>query len=184
MRTTVETPRTILRPFTLGDAAESFAWFSDPEVMRYIPHGQDETVEQTAARIGRYLEHEHRYGFSKWVIADRRTGQLIGDSGFYHLPEGRGIELGYRLARSHWGLGLASEVALGWIEVASKFFDDPTIYAFAHPDNKASLKVIEKVGFQYLRNETFYGWDVPFYELNLVKATDSPTVMEDQMIVP
>ena len=173
MRTTVETTRTVLRPFTLDDAVESFAWFSDPEVMRYIPHGHDETVEQTTARIERYLEHELRYGFSKWVIADRETGRLIGDSGFYHLPDGKGIELGYRLARRHWGLGLASEVARGWIEVASEFFDDPMIYAFAHPENKASLKVIEKVGFQYLRNETFYGWDVPFYGLSLLKATGS-----------
>jgi len=171
MRTIVETRRTFLRPFTVDDAAEASGWFSDAEVMRYIPHGHDETLEKTAERVGRYLEHQQRHGFSKWVIVERETGKLIGDAGFFELPNGRGFELGYRLARSHWGLGLATEVAQGWIDVATEFIDDEVIYAFANAQNQASLKVIEKLGFRYLRHETFYGWGGPFFEMSLRQTT-------------
>ena len=110
MPSLVETSRTSMRPFDLGDAEEAFSWLSDSAVMQYIPFGADSTIEDTIARIGRYIDHQNKYGFSKWVVEDRETKRLVGDAGFYVMPEDMGIELGYRLARSHWGRGLATEV--------------------------------------------------------------------------
>ncbi len=163
----LETARTISRPITLADASEAFAWFGDPEVMRYIPMGHDASIADTEARIGRYMKHQESYGFGKCVIADRATGELIGDAGLYQLPENMGIELGYRIRRSHWGQGLATEVAMGWIEAAPEFIADSTLYAFALPENAASLHIIRKLGFAYLRDETVYGKRAPLYSISL-----------------
>lgn len=168
----LETARTRLRPFQPSDVEVAFGWFRDPEVMRFIPHGADMTLEASAARIGRYLEHEAKHGFSKWIICDAETGVSMGDSGFFHLPDLRRVELGYRLARPWWGRGLATEVASKWVEVARAWYGFESVYAFAHPENGASLAVMKKIGFQYSHREELYGMDAPLYvrELDLRSA--------------
>ena len=168
---TLETERTISRPFEPDDAAEAFSWFSDAEVMRYIPSPPDAKVADTTARLRRYITHQETNGFSKWVIIDRQTQRFIGDAGLFHLPDGRGIELGYRIARPHWGKGLATEVARKWIEVAPDFLDISTLFAFTHPENTPSQHILQKLGFTYKRIETLYGWEAPFYELPLFADT-------------
>src|SRR5687768_13321418 len=100
----IETERTRLRPFEETDADLAHTWLSDPEVMRFIPRGADATLEDTQRRIAWYREHQTRFGFSKRIIVHRETGQAIGDSGLFYMPDGKRIELGYRLARSHWGI--------------------------------------------------------------------------------
>lgn len=164
MAQVLETPRTLLRPFVLSDAEAAHAWFRDPEVMRYIPMGADATVEDSRARIRRYLDHEAKHGFSKWIILDKASGEAIGDSGFYTLSgEGVWPELGYRLARGWWGRGLATEVAARWLEVAAPWYHFTRVYAFAHPDHIASHHVLEKLGFTTSHRETFYGMEAPLY---------------------
>jgi RimJ/RimL family protein N-acetyltransferase len=163
----LETARTRLRPFQPSDAKAAFGWFGDPEVMRFIPHGADTTLEASTARIARYLEHEAKYGFSKWIILDGETGVPMGDSGFFHLPDLRRVELGYRLATPWWGRGLATEVASKWVEVAHEWYGLDTVYAFAHPENGPSLQVMKKIGFHYSHREELYGIDVPLYVLEL-----------------
>ena len=167
----LETERTFSRPFEPDDAAEAFSWLSDPEVMRYIPSPPDAKLADTVARLRRYITHQETNGFSKWIIIDRLTQRPIGDAGLYHLPEGKGIELGYRIARAHWGTGLATEVARKWIEVAPEFLDISTLFAFTHPANATSQHILQKLGFTYKRMETLYGWEAPFYELALFPDT-------------
>ena len=159
----LETARTILRPFQENDRDAAFNWFSDQEVMKHIPLGADQTPDQTAARIGRYMDHQNRHGFSKWIILDRVSGVPMGDAGLFHLPDGARVELGYRFARPWWGRGLATEVGARWLEAARDWFGMETVYAFAHAENKASLHVIEKLGFTFSRTETFYGMEAPLY---------------------
>jgi RimJ/RimL family protein N-acetyltransferase len=84
----IETERTRMRPFEETDAEETFAWFSDLEVMKFIPGGADATLEDTRRRIARYRAHQTRFGFSKRLIIHRETGKAIGDSGLFHLPAG------------------------------------------------------------------------------------------------
>ncbi len=167
MRQILETERTLLRPFQPADATDAFSWFGDAEVMRHIPLGADSTSADTAARLGRYIEHQECQGFSKWVIVDRQSQRLMGDAGLYFLPDGKRVELGYRLARAWWGQGLAVEVAQRWIEVAHEFIGETTLHAFAHPENTPSLHILGKLGFTYLQHETFYGLNAPVFTLRL-----------------
>jgi len=163
----LETTRTRLRPFQPADVEAAFGWFSDPEVMRFIPYGPDAAREASSARIARYLEHEVKYGFSKWIILDRESGVPIGDSGFFHLPDLKRVELGYRLAKPWWGRGLATEVASRWIEVARPWYGFECVYAFANPENAPSIQVMKKAGFHYSHREELYGMDAPLYSLEL-----------------
>src|SRR5213078_584750 len=116
-------------------------------------------------RIAVYREHQERFGFSKCLILDRQTGRPIGDSGLFHLPpDGDRIELGYRLARPYWGLGLAVEVARGWL----KWFDahlppGTPLFADVHPEHVRSQRVLARLGFEPSHPEDIFGMVMMIY---------------------
>src|SRR3989442_11569302 len=122
VRTTIETPRLILRLFESGDVEAAFAWFGDPIVMRFTLTGPDASIDQTEARIANYQEHQTVHGFSRWIMLDHRLGRPIGDSGLLKLPEYGRMDLGFRLAQSHWRKGLATEPAFAWVRAPYEAF--------------------------------------------------------------
>src|SRR2546426_1088171 len=73
MREKLETLRLCIEPFTSDDAAAAFAWFSDPEVMRFIPTGPDRFMGETKKRLARYIEHQALHGYSKWIVRERAS---------------------------------------------------------------------------------------------------------------
>jgi RimJ/RimL family protein N-acetyltransferase len=157
MLTKIETPRLILRPFESGDAEAAFQWFGDPSVMRFTPTGADASVEQTAARLAKYQEHQIAHGFSKWIILHRGSACPIGDSGLLVLEEYGRIDLGVRLARARWGQGLATEAASAWVRAAFDQFHLNRLTAFVHPENLAAIRVLEKLGFHIERRGVVMG---------------------------
>lgn len=159
----IETERTRMRPFEEADAEEAFTWFSDAEVMRFIPGGPDATLEDTRGRIAGYREHQRRFGFSKRIIIHRETGKAIGDSGLFHLPDGVRIELGFRLARPNWGAGYAVEVGRAWLEWFDTHLAGEPLFADVHPDHVTSQRVLAKLGFQHSHSWLVYGEQMLIY---------------------
>lgn len=155
----IETERTRMRPFEEADAEQAFVWLSDPEVMRFIPRGADATVEDTRGRIASYREHQARFGFSKRLILERASGQPIGDCGLFHMPDGKRVELGYRLVRSQWGRGLATEIGRAWLQWFYAHFPDEPLFADAHAENLSSRRVLAKLGFVATHSELIF--DLP-----------------------
>jgi RimJ/RimL family protein N-acetyltransferase len=158
-----ETARLRLRPFVLADTLLAYPWLTDAEIMRYMPTGQDHTLEQVTARVARYIAHQEQYGYSRWLIYDRATDEPIGDAGLLALPGTNEVELGYRVIKSRWGQGIASEAATGWLDYARQHVGLTELVAFSHPDNGASIRVMEKCGFHFLRLDTVAGMGVKVY---------------------
>lgn len=163
----LETEHLILRPFTAGDVDAAFRWFGDAEVMRFTPTGPDRSLDETARRLATYQEHQETHGFSKWLVQERRSGEAIGDSGLLVLPESGNIDLGFRFLQRFWGLGFATEVAIAWIRVAVSQLGLKRLTAFAHPENVASLKVLDKVGFHRFGSERVMGMDAITFALDV-----------------
>lgn len=159
----IETPHTHLRLFEATDAEAAFAWFSDPEVMRFIPNGPDTTLEDTRRRIAGYMEHQRLHGFSKRLIVHRETGEAIGDCGLYHLPDGVRIELGFRLALAFWGQGYALEVGQAWLEWFDTHLSGTPLYADVHAEHGRSQRVLEKLGFARSHEEIVFGMPMLIY---------------------
>ncbi|MBL8324386.1 MAG: GNAT family N-acetyltransferase [Rubrivivax sp.] len=108
---TFHTARLVLRAFTEADLDAYGAMCADEEVMRHIgaggPVGRDIAWRQMALFAG----HWALKGYGMWALEDRATGALVGRAGFLN-PEGwPANELGWLLARPHWGHGLAHEAA-------------------------------------------------------------------------
>lgn len=162
----IETARLLLRPFTLADAPAAFGWFGDPAVMRFTATGPDTSVEQTQARLDGYQKHQQKHGFSKWLILDAHSGELLGDSGLLVLPEYGWIDLGFRLARRNWGKGLATEAASAWVRAAFDELHLSRLGAFVHVENSASIRVLEKLGFCTERRDKVMGMESIVFSLS------------------
>jgi len=167
MRARIETNRLILRPFELSDAQAAFGWLGDPVVMRFTPTGPDKSIEETKTRLVAFVNHQQAHDFSKWLVLDRDSGVAIGDSGLLVLQDYGWIDLGFRFAQQYWGKGLATEAASAWVRAAFDEFYLKRLGAFVHPENVASIRVLEKVGFREERHETVMGMDSIVFSLDV-----------------
>lgn len=166
----IETERTRMRPFEPTDLDTCYAWFSDPDVMQFIPGGIDRTVEDTRQRIAGYCRHQLKHGFSKRIVFHRDSGEAVGDAGLYHLPDGERIELGFRFKKPYWGQGYAVEVGRAWLEWFDQNLPGQALYADVFPTHSRSQRVLSKLGFGLSHTETVYGVMMYIYERSQSEA--------------
>lgn len=155
MQVSIETERLLLRPFTESDVNNLFDLDSDQEVMRYVNGGNPtprEVVENED--LPWFIEYGARHkGFGFWAAIEKSTGAFVGWF-HYRPPEGGSPdepELGYRLPKSAWGKGYATEGARSLIRMGFAQPGVRRVVAFAHADNLASRRVLEKVGMVVMR---------------------------------
>ena len=140
----ITTKRLIIRPCTLADFEAMHAVWSDPEVMAPIP---SQPYDQAAswARLSEKISHQARHGFSKWTVAETAGGMVIGECGMHYFDGGPDIELGYRLARTSWGQGLAAEAAQACLDWALAERPERVV-AIVDPANTRSVRILNKIG--------------------------------------
>ena len=160
----IETERLRLRPFEPADAETAFSWFGDPDVMQFIPGGIDRTLDHTRQRIAGYCRHQKQHGFSKRIIFHRDTGEPIGDSGLFHLPDGQRFVLGFRFAKPYWGQGYAMEVGQAWLKWFDENLAGQPLFADVFPTHSRSQSVLRRLGFQPSHTEPVYGVMMWIYE--------------------
>lgn len=118
------------------------------------------------------MAHQKEHGFSKWIIVNRSSGVAIGDSGLLVLQDYRWIDLGFRLAQPYWGNGFATEVASAWVHAAFDELRITRLGAFAHPENRASIRVLEKLGFNIERRGIVFAMDSIVFSLETSKTAN------------
>ena len=152
MTPTIETPRLRLRPLASSDEADLVALDSDPEVMRYVgsPAGVKspaETAERARLRIRETQRGDYEpLGF--WRIEGRGDRAFHGVGALVRMPESNDVEVAYRLARSAWGRGIATEAASALVAHALGPLGLPRVVAVTYPENQASQRVLDKLGFE------------------------------------
>lgn len=158
----IETERLVLRPFTTEDLDELAGIRADPEVMRYIGDQSRERVEQ---RLHYYISLYESHGFGMWAVIDKETGVMIGWCGLIFLDETPEVEVGYGVARPYWGRGLMTEAARASLRYGFERAGLDRIVAVAMPENRASRRIMEKLGMHYEKNVLHYGHDVAYYAI-------------------
>lgn len=162
----IETDRLILRPFTSNDLDALASIGSDPDVMHYIGDGKPQSREQTEQRLNAIIEHHSRHGFGLWAAVDKSSGDLMGFCGLQLLDNTSEVEVGYRLAKRFWGMGLASEAAMASLRYGFEDLGLDRIVAVVHPENIASRRVIEKIGLKYVKDAWFYNKKLKYYAIS------------------
>lgn len=151
----LRTKRLILRPFIAEDLDELVELDSDPEVMRFInggtPTPREEVEREILPHFLEYADGASGYGF--WAAEEKSTGAFLG---WFHLrPRAEGEpdepELGYRLRRSAWGKGHASEGSRALVDLAFTGLGASRVYAETMAVNVASRRVMEKAGLRFVR---------------------------------
>jgi RimJ/RimL family protein N-acetyltransferase len=160
----VETARLHLRTFTFDDLENLATLLADRAVMRYVGDGNPATRQETADALQSIIRHWERHGFGRWAAIDKVTGNFVGFGGLRSF-EGQ-PELVYHLASSHWGRGLATELALASLRFGFEEHQFARIVALAKPANAKSIRVMEKVGLRYERHTNYLNIDVVQYGID------------------
>lgn len=156
MKQILETPRLVLREFTLADVDSLALVLSDAETMRFYPAAFDRNGvgEWISRNIRRYAKD----GFGLWAAALKSSGEVIGDCGLtVQRVEGVDeIEIGYHTRRDLWGQGLATEAARACRDFGFGRLPIDRLISIIRPENIPSRRVAEKNGMTATR-EVIWG---------------------------
>jgi RimJ/RimL family protein N-acetyltransferase len=151
----LETHRLVLRRFTEADEDNLVELDSDPEVMRFLNGGRPTPREEVRGRLPVLFGYYDRYeGFGFWAAEEKSTGLFLGWFHFrprLHEPRDGEIELGYRLRRSAWGKGYATEGSRALIRKGFTELGVERVFAQTMTVNLGSRRVMEKSGLTFVR---------------------------------
>jgi RimJ/RimL family protein N-acetyltransferase len=147
---TLTTPRLVLRPFVLGDL-EELAVIHAEESFWWYPLRSGMLKNETAGFLERVTARYESDGFGIEALLDRASGAMIGWAGLavpHFLPEILpAVEVGWRLASAWRGRGLATEAGAAAVEFGFTTGGLERIVSIFEPDNVASGRVMEHLGF-------------------------------------
>ena len=152
----IRTERLIIRPWREEDVKHYLAMSVDVGYNCFTPPGvylvkdEADALEKVRTRMKIFSD----FAIGKFPIFLKETGEFIGTCGAdkFELDGKLEYELGYRLMLNHWNKGYATEAARAVLNYLLKDLQLPQLHAFAVYQNPGSLRVIEKVGFTYLRD--------------------------------
>ncbi|MDT4966750.1 MAG: hypothetical protein QOJ64_1487 [Acidobacteriota bacterium] len=160
----IETPRLLLRTFTLDDLDALARIFGNPDVVRHLGTGMPLLRGEAEFALKGIIRHWQRHGFGRWAAIDKPTGKLIGYGGlrsFQGTPE-----LVYLLDKPYWGLGLATEMAEASLEHGFEERGFERIVAMTKLANLASQRVMNKIGMSLEKRATICNMEVVCYSIS------------------
>lgn len=160
----LDTERLRLRPVRRTDADHVLEVFGDDAAMRYWSHEPLADLDAAHDYIDRMMSGFAARTLFQWVIAERESDAMVGTVTLYQWDrQNRRAEVGFMLGRAHWGRGFAQEAVRAVLRFAFDRMDLHRVEADTHPDNAASLRLLERLGFRregHLRERwfTFGAW--------------------------
>jgi [ribosomal protein S5]-alanine N-acetyltransferase len=145
----ITTERLLLRPITMKDAPDIFAYASNPEVTKYVRFVTHKSLRDTYAFIRRVQASYRKSITPLWGMEVKASGRLIGASGFLQWPNAdQRAELGYVIHPHFWGQGYVTEAAQALCDFAFKKMKVNRIEAGTIVGHTASERVLQKCGFK------------------------------------
>ncbi len=145
----LETARLLLRPLAAGDLEFIFQHFSDPEVGRYLLDEDPLTTRKEAQAIVDFYVSPGPKTYNRWVIVRKLDLQAVGTCGFHRWNKAHcRAEIGYDLARPAWRQGFMTEALTAVLEYGFTQMQLHRIEALVHPENAASIRLLERLEFQ------------------------------------
>ena len=142
----IDTVRTRLRPWQADDGNLFATLHAHPEVMRDLGGPIDRTASDK--KLVNYMAAYRQYGFSRWAI-ETKDGDFIGYAGVMPShdghPLGAHFQIGWRLTRSAWGKGYATEAARAALDDAFARARLTEVVAYTAPDNPRSQAVMDRL---------------------------------------
>ena len=170
MKIITQTKRLYLREFSPDDAIHFYNMNLDEDVIKYT----GDTAFSSEAEAKTFLTNYDQYklhNMGRWAVCDKNTNEFLGWCGLKHHPESTidsaFVEVGYRFYKTHWSKGYATESTKAAIYYGFNTLNLKTIYAHAHIENIASLKVLEKCGLQFIHQDNYDGMPAKLYKIEV-----------------
>ena len=162
IRLVFQTLRLLVRELTPADIEFYHDLQGDAEVMRFIT-GKAFTREENRCDLQRVLSlyRKENNVFWVWAVVRKEDGEFLGTCALVGNNDGE-QEIGYRFRRCHWGRGFATEVLQGLVEYVRGADYRNGLVAYVNRENKASVRVLEKSVFTFVReffNQEEQCWD-------------------------
>ncbi len=156
----IDGKRVRLRRATVDDAPALFLAAADPEVMHYMTWAAQSSDDETRAHLEAAMRRWDEGSEYQWIIEERASSLLAGTVSCRIQDDA--ADIGYFLARAHWGKGLAREAACLVVHFLKAQTDIVRIWATVDAENLRSQQVLEHIGLHY--------------ETTLFKATQRPNI--------
>lgn len=165
MKIITETERLLLREWNTGDAEAFYNLNNNPEVLKFTGDVPFSSISEAETFIRNYDQYKLN-GYGRWAVIEKASGKFIGFSGL-KLNEQGDVDLGFRFFEEEWGKGYATEAALACLEIGFKQYKIDSIIGRADQKNKASVKVLEKLGMTFWKyDECEHLSDAIYFKIN------------------
>ena len=147
-----QTDRLQLRQWLPEDLAAFAEMNADPEVMKFLPGvmTREDSDHFQSSRIDR---HFLDYGYGPWAVERKDTNEFIGYVGLmwqtFDSSFTPALEVGWRLARQHWGRGFATEAGRRSLAIAFDVVNESEVVSMTVPQNTRSRAVMRRIGMTY-----------------------------------
>ncbi len=144
-REAIRTERFEIRPFCAADLPVFVSFNSDPKARRFM--GGVVSKSDTESSLRAHIQSVGATGLGARAVVVQNSGSVLGYCGLQKFEDTDEIELFYGYLPTAWGRGVATEAARGLLPVAQRCESIDHLVAIVRPDNIASLRVLEKLGF-------------------------------------
>jgi len=147
-----DTPRFSLSEFHSNDALGLYLLNRSTEALRYTGDVPFPSVAAASEFIDNYDCYE-RLGFGRWAVHEKTSGAFAGWCGLGMAREDEDIDIGFRFLPAVWGRGYATECAQATLTHALQVLRVVRVIGRAHPQNLASIRVLQKIGMQFVAEQ-------------------------------
>lgn len=164
----LQTERLLMRAWRYEDHEPFARILGDPEVARGLGKERGLTPHEAWLDMSMMAGHWAIRGFGHWALEERDSGEFVGRAGLYYPPDWPAMEVGWTVARTHWGKGYAPEAGRAACAWAHDELGVQHILSLIHASNSRSIRVAEKLGETLEGHHKTRGFDL------LVYGTDLP----------
>ena len=165
MTVCVETARLKLLPLSARFNDDLYRLFHEPEVADWLFLTGPPTREQLEARTKIHEQIWAERGYGMFAVVEKASGRFVARVGAMTTLETGRIEIAWSTTRDAWGRGYASEAARAAIDFTFAKSALDTLDCYLRPDNTASRRVAEKVGFRYEDTRFLYDRPLRYYRI-------------------
>lgn len=148
MKIILETERLYFRELDVQDSESFYRLNNNPNVIRYTGNSAFKTIEEAYL----FLENYHDYalnGYGRWAVIAKANDEFLGWCGLKYDGDLDETDIGFRFFEEKWNKGYATESAKACLDYGFENLKLKKIVGRAMQDNKASIKVLEKIGLQF-----------------------------------
>lgn len=166
MENIIFTERLMLKKFSHLDFQRYCNILIKRDVNRWLGTGKNKSEEDILEIMNSFEKHWREKDFGVFAISDKKTLELMGHCGLKVIEDSQEIELLYAIDPNFWKRGYATESCEAIINYAFHEKKMEYLVAVVYPDNKDSIRVLEKLGFIFHGFQTYSGLNLLRYTLS------------------